>query len=839
MTLATLLKFNLRYYRRHRMLALLCLMGISLGVGIVIAVELINDSALKSFASSVDFLSGKADYSIISEYGRIDEKKFLEIWRNPKSRAASPIIETMADTVETSPEAVRFIGIDPFFDRQIRGFVPQNGESIDFIKFLGGSPPGAYASEYLLKKFRLNAGDFLNISVAGIDHKIKLLGKIPVQTPGNENENLVIMDISAAQEIFGKLGVLDRIDIISPHSKEDYSTDLPDGLKLTSANDRKSTLQAMLYSFQLNLAAMSLLALFVGVFLIYNFSMFSVLSRREDISLLLTLGADRKSLVTSFLMESALLGILGSLLGIFFGYIVAWWSIDRVTGTISELYFHVHASQVVLTPALAIAGLFIGFAATLTGIAMPALEVAVTPPVLGMKRRSIEDKAHGVKGLLFFAGIFCSLVAAVCAWASRYSIFWGFVSAFALTLAFALFTPSFLSPFSHYTGLLVKKGLKSLEGFLAARTIKASLSRTSIAVAALATALSMTIGVDTMIYSFRNSVKAWLDGSLQGDVYISPGTTKWDHPLPPELIEFTTQHPMVDAVERYSTHEVYLQGKPVRIRVMEAEILEPRAEFTFLQGKTGAWDRLKAGQVFVSESLSYKFEVGIGDKIQLNTPKGQSEFTIGAITRDYSSDQGTIQIDRAVYESIWNDTRVQSISLFLKPGASYEEVRKAVIDKFPGLDQTFVSNAKMRENILVIFDKTFAPTATLKGVSLLVALLGIATALMAILMERSREMAVLGYLGLTPRELGKMNVYQAISMGFASFLIAAVCGLILTLIIIYAINYRSFGWSIDIYIDPGIFAKTLVLTIIACAASSFYPTLKLVRSGGIRNLDEE
>jgi putative ABC transport system permease protein len=145
----------------------------------------------------------------------------------------------------------------------------------------------------------------------------------------------------------------------------------------------------------------------------------------------------------------------------------------------------------------------------------------------------------------------------------------------------------------------------------------------------------------------------------------------------------------------------------------------------------------------------------------------------------------------------------------------------------------------MRENILVIFDKTFAPTATLKGVSLLVALLGIATALMAILMERSREMAVLGYLGLTPRELGKMNVYQAISMGFASFLIAAVCGLILTLIIIYAINYRSFGWSIDIYIDPGIFAKTLVLTIIACAASSFYPTLKLVRSGGIRNLDEE
>jgi putative ABC transport system permease protein len=145
----------------------------------------------------------------------------------------------------------------------------------------------------------------------------------------------------------------------------------------------------------------------------------------------------------------------------------------------------------------------------------------------------------------------------------------------------------------------------------------------------------------------------------------------------------------------------------------------------------------------------------------------------------------------------------------------------------------------MRENILVIFDKTFAPTATLKGVSLLVALLGVATALMAILMERSREMAVLGYLGVTSSQMGRINVYQALIMGLVAFVISVACGLILTLIIVYAINYRSFGWSIDIYLNPWVFIKTFFLTAGACVVSSLYPTYKLIRSHTAGSIREE
>ena len=145
----------------------------------------------------------------------------------------------------------------------------------------------------------------------------------------------------------------------------------------------------------------------------------------------------------------------------------------------------------------------------------------------------------------------------------------------------------------------------------------------------------------------------------------------------------------------------------------------------------------------------------------------------------------------------------------------------------------------MREDILIIFDKTFAPTATLKGVSLFVALLGIATALTAILMERSREMTVLGYLGLTPGELGRMNVYQAIVMGLAAFGISVVCGLVLTYIIIYAINYRSFGWSIDVFLNPWIFVKAFGLTMAACLISSVYPTYRLTRTAAGAALEDE
>ncbi|MEJ2718683.1 MAG: ABC transporter permease [Deltaproteobacteria bacterium] len=423
-------------------------------------------------------------------------------------------------------------------------------------------------------------------------------------------------------------------------------------------------------------------------------------------------------------------------------------------------------------------------------------------------------------------------------WA-RSSIFWGFTAAFGMALAFALFTPGFLSPFAHYLGLALKRFCGSVEGFLAARSIRASLSRTSIAVAALAVALSMTIGVDTMIYSFRESVRSWLEGTLLGDLYIAPATTKWAHPLPEALIDEMMHDPELIAVERYSTYEVRVNGRPVRLRVVDGAVLKDHSRFHFLKGKRGAWERLMAGGVFISESLGYRMGLDMGETVTLKTPDGERTFPIVAVTRDYSADQGAIHIDRLVYEMIWKDRSVQSIALFLKPGVSANAIRRSLGAQFPGLDRTIVSNAKMKENIFAIFDKTFAPTATLKGVSLLVALLGVATALMAILMERSKDMTVLGYLGLTPRQMAKTNVYQALTMGLAAFLVSVVCGTILTYIIVYAINYRSFGWSIDIGFDPWIFLKTLLLTGIACLASSVYPTYQLVRAQSGAAVEEE
>lgn len=838
MTLSTLLTFNLRYYRRHALLPLLCLAGISLGVGIIVAVELINNAALSSFSSSVDFLSGRATHSVVSGYGRIEEGVFAELWRNPRVKGATPIIQMMATTVETGDEPIRFLGIDPMLDVEFRQLVPPDTQEASLVQFLTSEIPLVYVSGQLLERFGLKPGDMLTLLTAGIEKKVKILGAIP-QSGVSEEDNLAVLDISAAQDLFGKTGYVDRIDIIAETNPEEVLKGLPESLSLSTANERTSTLKAMLYSFQLNLAAMSLLALFVGTFLIYNFSMFSVLSRREDMALLLTLGADRRGLVGAFLAESLLLGAAGSIVGIGFGYVVGWSSIERVSSTISDLYFFLKVETVRLTLSVVLKGLGVGFLATLVGTGLPALEVAVTPPVLGIKRQSIEDRAHSLKALLLVGGALCFALALFWAWASRYSIFWGFASAFGMTLAFALLTPSILSPFTHYSGIWLRKISGSLEVFLAARTIRASLSRTSIAVAALAVALSMALGVDTMISSFRQSVDTWAEGSIQGDLYISPSTTKWDHPLPEGLVTSLMHDPRVEAVERYSTYKLNLHGKPVRLRIVDAKVLEHRSRFTFLEGREGAWDKLKQGGVFVSESLGYRHGLSVGENVELAAPDGKRTFPIVSLVRDYSSDQGTIHMDRNVYEPIWKDKRVQSVALFLKPGVSPADVRGSLVSTYPGLDKTIVSNRKMRSDILVIFDKTFAPTATLKGVSLLVALLGIATALMAILMERSPEMTVLSYLGMTPRELGKMNVYQALVMGLVSYLIAVACGLILAYIIIYAINYRSFGWSIDVYLNPWVFGKAFVLTALACLAASLYPTYRLVRSSAAPMLKEE
>jgi putative ABC transport system permease protein len=839
MSFTTLVAFNSRYYRRHLMLSLLCMLGISLGVGIVIAVELINRSALESFSSSVDFLSGRTTHAVVSRYGWIDEKLFKQIWTDPDVRAASPVVEVMASTLESRGEVIRFVGIDPFLDAPFRDFVPRGGDEPSFVKFLVSDPPSVFLSGDLMDRYGLETGHTLTVLSAGVEKKLAILGKMPASSAPVGGEDLAVMDISAAQHVFGRTGELGRIDLIVHGDPSSLKNRLPDSLRLTDANERKTTLRSMLYSFQLNLAAMSMLGIFVGTFLIYNFAMFSVLSRREDMSLLLTLGSDRSSMVCAFVAESLMLGALGSLAGLGFGVLVAWFSIEKVSGTISDLYFHVSVQSAPLTLPVALSGLAVGFLATLVGTALPALEVAVTPPVLGMKRRSIEDRTHSLKRYLFVASIICAALSLVTAWASRFSIFWGFFSAFAMTLAFALLTPGFLSPFTHWLGITLKRVCGSVEAFLAARTVRASLSRTSIAVAALTVALSMTIGVDTMIHSFRESVAHWLDGSLQGDLYISPGTTRWGHPLPDSLVDSLQQDPRVQAMERYSTYEITLNGRPARLRVLDGSVLERRTAYHFLQGAPGAWQALRDGKVFISESLAFRSGLKVRDNVVLATPEGDRPFPIAAVVRDYSSDQGTIQMDRQVYERIWEDRRIQSIALFLSPGVSAEVVRKELSSRYQGMERTIVSNVRMREDILKIFDKTFAPTATLKGVSLLVALLGIATALTAILMERSRDMKVMEYLGLTPGELGRMNIYEALIMGLAACLLSAACGLILSLIIIYAINYRSFGWSVDVHVNAWVFLKTFALTGLACFAASLYPTYRLTRAAAARALDED
>lgn len=814
-------------------------MGISLGVGIVIAVELINVSALASFSSSIDFLSGKASHSVVSNYGRIDEEDFRSIWTDKSVAAASPVIDVMGTTVETGSDSIRFLGIDPFLDSSFRAWTPQGADDKSLLIFLSNPVPAVYLSEGLAKKHKLKTGDQLTFLKAGIEKKIKLIGMIDPSVSGSLTENIGVMDIAAAQELFGRTGRLDRIDLVINGDPEDLRNSLPQGLVLTDANSRKATLNSILYSFQLNLAAMSLLALFVGVFLIYNFSMFSVLSRREDMSLLLTIGSDRRSLIGAFIAESTLLGAAGSFIGVIFGYLVAYFSINMVSSTISQLYYQVNVGSVGLTFPIVLSGVAVGFVATLVGVILPSFEVAVTPPVIGIKRQSIEDRASSLKGWLLVLGAVFFILSAFCAWASRFSIFWGFTSAFGMTLAFALFTPYSLSIFTHHLGTFLKKTFNSLTGFLAARNVKASLSRTSIAVAALAVALSMTIGVDTMIYSFRTSVADWLDGSLQGDIYISPETTKWDHPLPEDLMEKFGSDPRVDWLEKYSTFDIYIDGRLAKLRVLESEILSGKARFNFIQGSQESWKELVKGAAFISESLGFRFGIKLGDTMKLPTPKGLIEFPVVAITRDYSSDQGTVQIDRNIYRKLWGDDRVQSIALFLRPGVSTEEVKSDIIAEFKGLERTVVSNTQMRDTVLGIFDKTFAPTATLKGVSLLVGLLGVATAMMAILMERSSDIKVLGYLGLNSGQLGRMNIYQGLIMGLFAFLIASLCGMALTYIIVHAINFRSFGWSIDIKLNPWVFFETLSLTMAACFASSLYPTFRLMRIKSAPALKEE
>ncbi len=809
-----------RYLTHHPWQLALVLIGIAIGVAAVVAVDVATEAASRAFNLSIQAVSGRATHQIIGSDG-LDENVYRALRVDLAVRSSAPMIE---GAVALRGETLHLIGIDPFAEAPFRDYVADNTETP--VPQLLADPGTVLLSKPTATRLGIKLGERVALKHG---HDVRLLDYLSsARQPRAAFENLIITDIATAQEILNQIGKLSWIDLKLPpdvrgeRMRARIKRWLPSTLRLERTRTKAHALRQMTRAFVTNLTAMSWLSLLVGMFLIYSAMTLSVLKRRSLIANLRALGATRGQIFRLVLSEAAVLSAMAVLLGLPFGLALGYGLVELVARTINEFYFTMHVSGLSINPMTLLEGAVLGIGGGTLAALGPAVEAASTAPRKAQPRSLLEARVRSLTPRLAGVGLALMLIGLVLLVPGR-SLPLGFFALLVLVLGYAFMIP-------HVLSLIVQQVSRPLArcfgtpGLLAARSVTAGLSRTGIAAAALVIAVSATVGVTLMIESFRSAVAVWLESTLQADIYVSQADGGAQSELAADVIARVRRLSGVEAISVSRWTEVRIDGQPANMHAIQL-VPEDRRGFVLQTGeRMAAWRAFhNARAVLVSEPLAYRHELRSGDDVRLLTSRGERSFKVAGVFYDYSSQRGVVMMRRALYERFWNDHGVSSLGIYVSEQGFQQRMLERLRAATRGEGHVLVrSNRALRQQSLAIFDRTFAITRVLRWLAILVAAVGILSALMALQLERRREFAVLRAIGFTPGQVAQLVIGESALLGAAAGLLAMPLGITMSLVLIEVINRRSFGWSMQAVIAPETLIQALGLSCLVALLAGLY-----------------
>ncbi len=340
-----------------------------------------------------------------------------------------------------------------------------------------------------------------------------------------------------------------------------------------------------------------------------------------------------------------------------------------------------------------------------------------------------------------------------------------------------------------------------------------------------------------MIGSFRKTLLWWMEGQLRGDLYIVPSLeTEIPQPLYHELQEFKG----IAGIDPYRNTRILYQGNWVYLSAVDAATLERFAKFEWLKGGDEHWEKVKQGAVIVSESFSRRFGVKEGERIFLEGASGPARVSVEAVFYDYTTEHGLIMMDRKTYLEIFQDPTIDALVVFLEPGGSDPGKLLLEVKQLAWNYGIPVSERKdFHQSILNLFDATFAVTRSMRVLAVIVAFFGIAGATLTLFMERQKDFGSYRTLGFSTLQVAVMTLLEGVMMGLLSFLVSLPAGTAMSLVLVYAINLRSFNWTIFFSPQPDPYLTALLTAITASAGAAMYPVLRACSTYPLMQIREE
>jgi putative ABC transport system permease protein len=806
-TLKLIRFFVWRNMREEKFLTLLSILGVALGVGLFIGVKVASDRAITSFEADVRGLDRQANYEVLDVSGvDFDET----IYRN---------VRLLNDK---SMPALRVDGFIPSWNREVviegiytvramenAGPAREEYHLEDFFR----EPNGVIVTKKFAEANSLKRGSAFTAQVYDRQYTLKV---VDIADFDYLPPNTILMDLGNFQEYFGKTGFLSRIDLeTDDKTAEKIQKILPPGLAVEKKSEIIENRKGLLKSFRYNLQFVSLIAILVGMFLLYNTVFISVVKRRTEIGILRGLGAGKKDMVLLSIIQGAVIGLAGSLAGIAIGQVTAYFAVIAVQKTISMIYTSTAISDYYIHSRDAVTALAVGIFISIVASAVPAYEAARIRPREGYSEGSFEMKRlRHMKPLFFLGLLFAVSGGAVACIDYRFTPFdfpfLAYAGILLIILGFALCSPFYLSlVLSFFRKTLTL--MTGATGKLAAGDMSGNVYRFSVALMSVAISSALIIALLTLIFSLRASLTDWMGRNISSDVYIKPSACKSNfcfYPLSGELIEEVKKFPEVESVERFRTLYIDYQGKKV-VAGFDGTELRQESGRGGQAGDNGD-EEDSAPRAGISRYLSIKFGLKQGDSIELPTPKGPVRFIVSEVFSSYSTTSGFIFMDRKWMKKYWGLDDATQIIVYVKQGADagrlIEKLKRTLLPRY---SVDIMSMDELRQRVLSIFNKTFAITYAIELISIIVSLIGVINMLLALVLERKREISIIRYLGGSWKQIRNILVLSAGIIGIGGIVYGAFLGWAMSLIFINVINKISFGWEIH-------FRPPLLYLLIVC-----------------------
>nr|WP_224788864.1 FtsX-like permease family protein [Pandoraea terrae] len=824
--------------RAHAGRSVVSIIAIAIGVAMGYAVHLINHAALTEFSQGTRALAGQADLEIRGPRSGFDETLYARVARLPQVAAASPVVEVDAH-LPARREALKLLGVDAFRVAAVNpGLIGRPAQTqagnLDLL-----APTAVFLSPAALAWLNLRPGDMLTVQVGLGTLALRVAGTLPVTS---EALRLGVIDIGAAQWHFGRLGLLQRIDLrLRPGVdvaafRRTLAPLLPAGVTAATPDDDQRTASDLSRAYRVNLGVLALVALFTGAFLVFSTQALSIIRRRTQLALLRALGMSRGALLRLVLAEGAALGLAGALLGTTLGLALAAMVLRYAGGDLGGGYFPGIRPSVHFNAGTALAFAALGVATALIGSLAPAWEASRARPAQMLKAGDEETPLKRLRSPWPALAIVAAGVALTKAEPVAGLPVFAYVAVGLLLVGAILLMPRL----AHWIFSILPRGRRSVP-YLALAQLSGAPGRAAIGLAGILVSFSLMAAMAIMVTSFRVSLDQWLNIVLPAQLYLrasASGDTGYFSGADQQIIATA---PGIARAEFMRTNQILLDPRlpPVALIAKPVDKHHPAARLAIIgmptQPRTG-----DPPPIWVSEAMADLYGMHPGQRISLPLAGRPVPVTVAGIWRDYARQYGAIVIDLDDYRRLSRDQRITDAALWLAPGVGTTQAVQSLRQRLPGAGQIEIAEpGEIRAAGLRIFDRSFAVTYLLEGVAIAIGLSGIGASFGAQALARSREFGMLRHVGVTRRQIGAMLALEGALLALLGVGAGLALGWGIALILIHVVNPQSFHWTMTLHMPWGLLA-TIALTLVAAAMlTALASGRRAMSAGAVRAVRED